>query len=370
MASGYAAQPEKPQLVLAPGARKVLGDEIAGPFVKEIQDSVAHLEPSARPKLVSFLANDDPAARKYAEWTGRSFKRDGLEFEVRQVATDDLEAALEEANQDKSVHGIMIYYPVFGTRPSFHGGSYDDSLRDSVSLCKDVEGLCHFYRRTLYRNQRYVDAEQARKCILPCTPLGVVKCLEHLGAYDDQHPVGNRMAGKIVTVVNRSEVVGRPLAAMLANDGATVYSVDIDSIYIFRRGKVEPVPSTSCSEECVRQSDVVVLGVPSEKYKMDPSWIKENAVVVNVASCKNIDEAVLLSTRPGVRYVPQVGKVTIAMLERNLLRLYDNFRGCGRLVWDSGLNCVAPAPSEADDKAKVNGDSDKWSGIALSAAAS
>jgi methylenetetrahydrofolate dehydrogenase (NAD+) len=327
----------------APGARRVPADEVAQPFVLEIQEATAQLPKDRRPKLVGILANSDPAARKYAEWTGKTFRRDGMEFEVRQVETDNLEQALEEANLDKSVSGIMIYYPVFGTRPSFHGGSYDDSLRDSVSLAKDVEGLCHFYRRTLYRNQRYVDVEQARKCVLPCTPLAVVKILEHLGAYDDQHAVGDRMAGKTVTIVNRSEIVGRPLAAMLANDGATVYSVDIDSTYIFRRGKVEPVPADSTTEESVRKSDVVILGVPSDSYKMDPSWVKEGAIVVNVASHKNIDEATLLATRPGVRFVPQVGKVTVAMLERNLLRLHKNFDGASRLVWDSALGCVAPA---------------------------
>merc|ERR1712061_227491 len=108
-----------------------------------------------------------------------------------------------------------------------------------------------------------------------------------------------------------------------------------DSTYIFRRGKVEPVPADSATEEFVRKSDVVILGVPTDSYKMDPSWIKEGAIVVNVASHKNIDEAMLLATRPGVRFVPQVGKVTIAMLERNLLRLHGNFGGCEQLVWDS-----------------------------------
>jgi len=49
------------------------------------------------------------------------------------------------------------------------------------------------------------------------------------------------MQGKIVTVINRSEIVGRPLAAMLANDGADVYSVDIDSIYLFRGGRLHMV---------------------------------------------------------------------------------------------------------------------------------
>jgi len=331
-----------PTVEYAPGARKVTGDEVAKPFIAEIQETTSKLATEDRPKLVGFLANDDPAAAKYAEWTGKTFRRDGMNFELRQVDPEELEKALEDAGRDPAVHGMMVYYPVFGGRPSFYGASHDDYLRDSVSLCKDVEGLCHFYRRTLYKNQRFVDADQARKCVLPCTPLAVVKVLEHLGAYDHQRPVGDRMAGKIVTIVNRSEVVGRPLAAMLANDGAVVYSVDIDSTYKFLRGTVEPVSETTTTESLARESDVVVLGVPSESYKMDPSWVREGAIVVNVASHKNIDEVALLSSRPGVRFVPQVGKVTIAMLERNLLRLHGNFNGCEQLLWDSAAGCVAP----------------------------
>ncbi|CAN0042387.1 unnamed protein product, partial [Choristocarpus tenellus] len=48
----------------------------------------------------------------------------------------------------------MIYYPVFGAFPSFYGGSMDDYLRDTVSIKKDVEGLCNTYRRNLYHNIR------------------------------------------------------------------------------------------------------------------------------------------------------------------------------------------------------------------------
>lgn len=47
---------------------------------------------------------------------------------------------------------------------------------------------------------------------------------------------GNRLHGKTITVINRSEVVGRPLAALMANDGATVISVDLDSTLLFSRG--------------------------------------------------------------------------------------------------------------------------------------
>ncbi|CAK9098079.1 unnamed protein product [Durusdinium trenchii] len=227
------------------------------------------------PKLVGFLANTDPAAKKYAEWTGKAMSADNLRFELREVQESNLEDGrprqtlvvglgadskrlaamaspkdkeeLEKANKEEicpqkqltfnfcmelpglsgnpPVDGIMIYYPVFGQRPSFHGGSHDDYLRDTVSPYKDAEGLNHFYRRALYQNKRYVDSESTKKCVLPCTPLAVakssedlapVKTLEHLQVYDPSLPVGERMTGKTAVVVNRSEVVGRPVAAMLA----------------------------------------------------------------------------------------------------------------------------------------------------------
>lgn len=337
--------------VAQPQAKRIDADLIADPFKQGIQSAVSALteQGQAIPKLVGFLANTDPAAKKYAVWTEKAFKRDGLDFELRLVDELALEDALEAANEDPGVHGIMIYYPVFGQRPCFHGGSQDDYLRDLVSPYKDIEGLCHFYRRSLYRNRRFVDSAGTQKCILPCTPLAIVKVLEHLEAYDTARPVGDRLQGKTVTIVNRSEVVGRPLAAMLANDGARVYSVDIDSVFEYRRGKLSVVPEGALSEgaevvegqllqeRLVRASDVVVLGVPSNSYKLDVSWVKEHAIVINVATQKNVDEEALLQTCPGVQYVPQVGKVTVAMLERNLLRLHQNFANNECLNRDADL---------------------------------
>jgi methylenetetrahydrofolate dehydrogenase (NAD+) len=309
--------------VRAEGARKIPADEVAAVFKKEIQDGLASLPDGIKPKLVGLLANSDPASRKYAEMTGKTLEKDGLRFELREVKEEEVEDAIEQANMDNDVHGIMVYFPIFGAKPCFHGSHHDDFLRDCISPTKDVEGMCHFYRHALYLNQRTIGHGHMGKCVLPCTPLAVVKFLEHLGTYDSRLPLGERLKGKIVTIVNRSEVLGRPLAAMLANDGAVVNSVDIDSTYIFQNGKLSI--STDCTESLVRASDVVVLGVPSQSYKLDPSWVKEGAIVVNVAFSKNIDDDALLSTRPGVAYVGAVGKVTIAMLERNLLRCYKNF---------------------------------------------
>lgn len=69
---------------------------------------------------------------------------------------------------------------------------------------------------------------------------------------------------------------------------------------------------------------MIVTGVPTKAYRLPADWIQPNSTVVNVASFKNVDEEALLKI-PGVVYVPMVGKVTVAMLERNLMRLFDQF---------------------------------------------
>ncbi|CAM9388914.1 unnamed protein product [Chrysoparadoxa australica] len=274
------------------------------------------------PKMVGILANSDPAAKKYADWTARACKRDGIRYELRTCDAEELETKVEECNSDPSVHGVMVYYPVFGAAPSFYGGSMDDHMRNTVSIEKDVEGLCHTYRDNLYRNVRYVDAEKTKKCILPCTPLAVCKILEHLGVYDRELPTGDRMSGKTVTIVNRSEIVGRPLAAMLANDGACIYSIDIDSIFKFVRGKI--IKTTDTEEQALAKSSVIITGVPVKDYQLKAEWVQPGTVIVNVSTFKNLDEEKILAI-PKVKYVPMVGKVTVSMLERNLLRLHQNF---------------------------------------------
>lgn len=67
-----------------------------------------------------------------------------------------------------------------------------------------------------------------------------------------------------------------------------------------------------------------MTGVPTKAYRLPSEWVQPNTTVVNVSSFKNVDEESLLKI-PGVVYVPLVGKVTVAMLERNLVRLFENF---------------------------------------------
>ena len=300
---------------------------VAKPFREQVARRLAELKEQhqgkEQPRLVGLLGNDDEGARTYAEFTQKACLKDGIAFDIVHCERHELEEKLEQVNADPTVHGVIIYYPVFGNLPSFFGTTMDDFLRDQVHYTKDVEGLSHFYRHRLYHNQRFVDAEKKHQCLLPCTPLAVVKCLEHLKLYNDALPRGDRLRGKVITVINRSEVVGRPLAAMLANDGATVYSVDIDSIYLFQRGHLRLTDTTV--EQACQGSDAIVLGVPSPAYKLPISHVTDDTIIINVASHKNVDKDALASSGKRVTFVPSVGKVTVAMLERNTLRLFFNY---------------------------------------------
>lgn len=153
--------------------------------------------------------------------------------------------------------------------------------------------------------------------------------------YNKILPYGDRAYGKTVTVINRSEVVGRPLAALLANDGARVFSVDIDSIQEYtKRPRVSNSnssaqrfhprhvvhPSSLTLQECLAQSDVVVSAVPSPTYKVKTEWLKDGCICLNVAADKNFEKDV---RDKASLYMPTIGKVTIMMLLRNLLRLKE-----------------------------------------------
>lgn len=248
----------------------------------------------------------------------------GFHFDLRQVEKEALEEEIMAANEDKQVDGIIVYYPIFPGNPA-----HDRYIQETVSLAKDVEGLCHKHISNMYYNVRYLDPpHNLKKSILPCTPLAVVKILEYLQIYNSILPYGNRLFGKTITVINRSEVNGRPLAALLANDGATVYSVDLTGVQVFTRGQGIRQPRHQVQdkegwtlEQCVPISDVIIGGVPSENFKVPTGLIHDGAVCINFSSYRNFDG-------PEVKekasiYVPSVGKVTIAVLLRNLVVCLD-----------------------------------------------
>ena len=230
---------------------------------------------------------------------------------------EELEAEIQVANEDAGVDGIIVYYPVFGS-------ARDRTLQCTVSKYKDVEGLSPVLISNMYQNIRFLDPPaNTQKSILPCTPLAMIKILEYLQIYNTFLDYGKRLFGRRITVINRSEVVGRPLAALLANDGAEVYSVDIGDVQQFSRGKglkqnhhaVEEKPGWKM-DDCLPISDVIISGVPGNSFKVPTHLIRDGAVCINFSSEKNFTPDV---KEKASIYVPAIGKVTIVILMRNLL---------------------------------------------------
>ncbi|MEZ0228037.1 MAG: bifunctional methylenetetrahydrofolate dehydrogenase/methenyltetrahydrofolate cyclohydrolase, partial [Planctomycetota bacterium] len=280
----------------------VSADEIAKPFRDSIRDAVAAL---GRPvKLRGILASERRASGVYAEYTAKGCADVGIQFELAHVARLEVEAAIGAANDDPGVHGVIVYYPVFG-------GERDRTIQDVIAPEKDVEGLNSRWAYMLYQDERNVG--EGRKAILPCTPLAIVKALEHLGAYAAGASPGTQVRGATATIFNRSEVVGRPLAAMLAHDGARVYSFDLDGALLYEGHKT--AETTTTRAQALAESDIIITGVPSRDFELvRKEEVKPGAVCINFSTYKNMEDGVLERARA---FLPRVGPITVSMLLRN-----------------------------------------------------
>src|SRR5262245_17145615 len=128
--------------------RMVDAEEVARPFREEIRARQREL--GAKLRLRGILASGRRASEIYSQYTERGCKDVGIEFELVEVPKLQVERAVIEANEDPSVHGTIVYYPVFG-------GAQDRTIQNLIAMEKDVEGLSAGWVAKLYGNVRYVD---------------------------------------------------------------------------------------------------------------------------------------------------------------------------------------------------------------------
>ena len=297
--------------------------------------------------------DDSHGNELYSEQIANICSVDGIAYEPWRVppTRESIERAIQHANERLDVHGILVFYPIEnldhddakGESPLYkcqstgvYYKSMDDYFRDMVSPEKDVEG----YRRKGLRMRKpedghddIVTAPVDLGPIYPCTALAVFRILEsfQLSLNNDDAKKSESserlFEGKTMTIINRSEVLGLPLATMLSNQGATVYSVDKNSILTFLPDgevRVRREHATTTMEQCVQQSSAVVTGVPSHTFRVPTSCISDNTTLVNVATESNFEEEEVAALS-GVTYVPHVGRVTVAALEFNLCLLHQNY---------------------------------------------
>ena len=285
---------------------------IAHKYVAEAAVGLQRL--GAVPRVRGYLASPDKPSITYAKATEEAFQAAGFDYDLCTIARLGLEAAIRESNEDAGVHGIFIYFPVFH-------GQQDDYLRNLIHYTKDVEAGSQYWTSKLYENDRLaMKGDHRRKALLPCTPLAIVKLLTELGAYGDGE--GDKpLEGKQVTIFNRSEVTGRPLAMMMSNDGAKVYSFDAYGPLCFV--EAEACETDISREEALVTSDIVITGVPGDSFDLvQADEISQAAVCINFSSSENFSPGIEKKAR---MFVPRVGPMTVAMCMRNALRLYENF---------------------------------------------
>ena len=264
------------------------GKKLASDSEKEILESVSVLkEKGIIPTLATILVGDDPASETYVRMKQETCKRVGMESLAinlpKETSTEELLLKIDELNNDKKIHGILLQHPVpnqINERECF----------ERISIEKDVDGVtCLGFGRMSMGLSAYGS----------CTPAGIMRILEF---YDVD------ISGMNAVVVGRSPILGKPMAMMLLNKNATV------TICHSRTKELE---------DHVRNADLVIgaVGVPKLIKK---EWIKKGAVVIDAGyhpeKCGDIDLDGIEEIASSYTPVPGgVGPMTINTLILNTM---------------------------------------------------
>ena len=267
---------------------KAIAQEVRAEVARDVAAWVA--EGNAPPGLATVLVGDDPASAVYVGNKQKATVEAGLEgFDHRlghDAAQEEVRALLLTLAADPQVSGILLQLP---TPPLIDG----QAMTALIPPAKDVDGLTPVSAGLL---------AQGRPGLRPCTPAGVMEMLH-------RHDVA--LEGAEAVVLGRSDLVGRPVAALLTAQNATV--------------TVCHSRTRNLAEVCAR-ADVLVAAVGRARM-VQGDWVKPGATVIDVGI--NRTEAGLVgdvdfdaaAERAGlITPVPGgVGPMTIAMLMRNTL---------------------------------------------------
>ncbi len=278
------------------------GRRVAGAVRARLAVEVAeYVGKSGRiPKLAAVCIGNDPASHVYLRSKQKACQEVGMDSELFPLPAETTLSAAQELvhqlNSDHSIHGILIQLPL--------PGALDTSrLLDAIHPLKDVDG---FHPENVGR------LVQGRPRFSPCTPLGIQQLLAHARV-----PV----AGKRVVIVGRSDIVGKPLAMMLAqrtSDFGPEYANGTVTLCHSRTPELGAVTGTA---------DILVAAVGVPRL-VTAEMIRPGATVVDVGINRmgdrlvgDVDYEGVLAVAAHLTPVPGgVGPMTVAMLLHNTLR--------------------------------------------------
>lgn len=228
-------------------AIRIDGKAMAEVVRNEVAEGVARLkaEHGFTPGLAVVLVGEDPASQVYVRNKVKQTEACGMRsfhhVLDRETSRDQLMTLIDRLNTDDQVHGILVQLPL----PD-HLNSKD--VIEAIDPAKDVDGFHTRNVGTLWTGG---------SSFVPCTPLGCLKLLKS---------VEPEIAGKHAVVIGRSNIVGRPMAALLLNESATV---------TMAHSKTADLPALC------RQADILVAAV-GRPQMVKSDWIKPGAIVLDV----------------------------------------------------------------------------------------
>jgi methylenetetrahydrofolate dehydrogenase (NADP+)/methenyltetrahydrofolate cyclohydrolase len=278
------------------------GKAVAQQYRQEVAIRVQRLRAGGlTPGLAVVIVGEDPASRVYVRNKALACEQAGMHSEVHALAAETSQAQLiafvRGLNGDARIHGILVQLPL----PKHLDAR---AVIEAIDPAKDVDGF-H------YQNVGGLLLGEA--AFYPCTPLGVMKLLEEEGV---------QVEGSHAVVVGRSSIVGKPMAMLLLNAGATVTMC---------HSKTRDLGAMT------RQADILVAAVGRARMIV-AGMVKPGAVVIDVGINRlpdgklagDVDYAGVAAVASRITPVPGgVGPMTIAMLLGNTVKAAERVAGLG-----------------------------------------
>ncbi|EPG0941401.1 bifunctional methylenetetrahydrofolate dehydrogenase/methenyltetrahydrofolate cyclohydrolase FolD [Listeria monocytogenes] len=275
-----------------------MGEIIDGKkLAKEIQEKVTRevaelVKEGKKPGLAVVLVGDNQASRTYVRNKQKRTEEAGMKsvlIELPENVTEEkLLSVVEELNEDKTIHGILVQLPL----PEHIS---EEKVIDTISYDKDVDGFHPVNVGNLFIG---------KDSFVPCTPAGIIELIKS---------TGTQIEGKRAVVIGRSNIAGKPVAQLLLIENATV---------TIAHSRTKDLPQVA------KEADILVVATGLAKF-VKKDYIKPGAVVIDVGMdrdennklCGDVDFDDVVEEAGFITPVPGgVGPMTITMLLANTLK--------------------------------------------------
>jgi len=278
---------------------KILDGLLVSQKIKEsLKDEIMHLtDNNIIPGLATILVGNDPPSITYVnnkQKTAKSINIKTFDYRMPEnISQKELIDLINHLNLDSNIHGILIQLPL----PS-HLNKFE--ILNQVNPKKDVDGLT-IYNTGLLLNEKAT--------IVPCTPLGIIELLKFYKL---------NLEGLDIAIINRSNLIGKPLVSLLLKENATVTVCH---------------SRTKSLSKFLNQSDMVISAVGNrQEFVIKKDMIKENSILIDVGTSRisgsllgDFDFNDVYEKASYITPVPGgVGPMTICMLLRNTVHAAKN----------------------------------------------